>query len=125
VLSIEYEECQRSDRSKSILPVVFMECARMYLPFSTCDVAVISKFVKDSMTAIHDPMLLEDALSRTMRRNFIAMRLDVDEDRVLICQNTLKKSEATLKKFGVDTFLTCDMFDSYQNIILKVKSKIR
>jgi len=61
------------------------------------------------MTGIYDPMLLEDAFPRTMRRNFIAIRLDVDNDSVLICQNTLKKSKATLKKIGVDTFLACDM----------------
>jgi len=86
---------------------------------------VISKFIKESMTAIYDAMPLEDAFSRTMRRNVVAMRLDVHEGSVLICQNTLKEFEATLKKFGVDTFLACDMLDAYKNIILKVKRKIR
>ena len=115
--SIESEECYRFDKSKPTL--VLMECVRMYLRFSSsCEIlAAISKFVKDSMIAIYDPMLLEDAFGRIMRRNFIAMRFDVGEDSDLICQNTLKKSQATLEKFGFDMLLACDMLDAYQNII--------
>ena len=107
--------------------LILFECVQMYLT-DICSFDMLQKLAKtlnNSVVAIYDPMLLNDAFGRVMLKNLRSLRYIrvIDEENneknpVLFNVRTLQDQLNKLKKCGFSkNVMAYDMLEAYQHVL--------